>query len=188
MTVYSQRNNKLKPESACNVTAMCQALSILGYTFPKGKYEQEEDNLMDFLMTNERVQRAYKNNPLSSQFDPNEIHEILCYGTNLWMNKHVTAFRGSLSYKDITSNIDDGNCILLSGLFPTYNGRPINHIICCYKYDDDGIIIADSWGDYRTLYTEKHAQLNIHMSKHDFTTFLKPLEADIKWGDIVYGQ
>ena len=37
-SLYSQRNNELLPTSACNVTAMCQALHIGGYTFPKGKY------------------------------------------------------------------------------------------------------------------------------------------------------
>jgi hypothetical protein len=49
-TSYSQRNNLVKPFESCNVTSMVMALSYLGYAFPKGKYEQPEDNLRRFIL------------------------------------------------------------------------------------------------------------------------------------------
>ena len=55
---YSQRNNKIKPHESCNVTSMCMALDYLGYSFPKGGYEQPEDNLGRSLRPTAKTRRT----------------------------------------------------------------------------------------------------------------------------------
>jgi len=185
--LYSQRNNEILPPEACNVTAMCQALAICGYQFPKGDYRQEEDNLMYFILHDPRVRDFYvKYNQPS--YKPYELHEALCYATNLWMDKHVCAFRASIDFEKTISNIDHGNCILFGGRYPTYKGTLIDHITCCHGYAGDNIILADSWGNYQTLYAETRAQRSVLMPHEDFISYIKTPEVDVKWGDIVYAR
>lgn len=185
-SLYSQRNNELLPTSACNVTAMCQALHIGGYTFPKGKYAQEEDNLMYFILHDSRVQSFYKS--IGSTANPYEIHEVLCYATNLWMGRDVCDRIHNISQNKLIELNQQHCCVLLSGHYPSYTGRSIDHITCCHDVEHDGIRMTDSWGDYHTLYTEQHAQRNVFMSWDDFYEYIKPVKGAVKCGDVVYAR
>jgi uncharacterized protein YvpB len=102
---YSQRNNKIKPLESCNVTSMCMALDYLGYSFPKGEYEQPEDNLRAFIEANGK-------NP--------ENHYQLSEFTNKWMGREVTRFNTARKISDILTEILEGRPVVISGTFPGF--------------------------------------------------------------------
>ncbi len=185
---YSQRNNEIAPLEACPVTAMCQALAILGYTFPDGPYKQEEDNLAEFITKDKDCKVLYKNLDPNHEHKPYGIHRILCYGTDKWLNKHICRDKEVVSVTQIIENITKGNCVLLSGRFPTYRGTPINHIICCHGFNDDGLIISDSYGNYRNLYADKICGKNIVMPWKDVTEYIKPCNSPFKRCIVVEGK
>lgn len=143
---FSQRNNLLKPLSSCNVTSMVMALSYLGYEpdFPKGKYSQPEDNLMDFLTTNNIVQAKLKQfvraNAWAQGIPGEQIHDILSFATNCWLGKQVTEFKWALTVVGIINEIKAGRPVVISGTFP-WKGRPdlrpLGHIVCLVGYNEE---------------------------------------------------
>lgn len=59
---YTQRNNEIKPGSACNVTAMIMALSAAGWPVDRlsdSAHSQPEDALMFFLCNDRSVRDAW---------------------------------------------------------------------------------------------------------------------------------
>ena len=83
---YSQRNNVLKPEGACNVTAMVSALSAAGWPvekFSDEKYTQPEDALMHFILADPIIDREWHRIDPPSRYAPNEWHLLLAMGTNM---------------------------------------------------------------------------------------------------------
>lgn len=188
MDTYSQRNNQLSPLESCNVTAACQALHICGHKFPQGPYSQEEDSLLYFIRHDGDVQSYYKSTGFAQYYNPEEIHTVLIYAINKWIGKNVADTSASLSYDNIKGNIDAGNCVLLSGYFPTYKGININHIITCHGYYDDGLIISDSYGNYHDLYAGTRCTRNIQMPTKDFLEYIKPVQEKVKCGMVVYAH
>ena len=63
-TNYSQVNNVIEGNSACNVTSMVQALDYMGYKLPEDElfpqFKQTEDKLMYFCKTDKDVLNFYK--------------------------------------------------------------------------------------------------------------------------------
>jgi|LSQA01.1.fsa_nt_gi hypothetical protein len=153
---YSQRNNKLNigtknnpinAMSMCNTTSMCMALDYLGYTFTKeqlGKWDQPEDALGEFVCTNpevlsyyEKINKQWYNdwkNDKPNSYPPNEIHDVLSFGTNLWMQKQVTKFSLKVEIKKILENLTEGKPVLFSGAFQRPGKSPLNHIVCGVGY------------------------------------------------------
>ena len=138
---YTQNNNKIDPSNTCATTSMIQALDLSGYSslFPKGNYDQAEDNLTYFIRNDSRVLDYYKkidyynySNWITSPsgvnvYPPNEIHQVLSYGTNLWIGKQVTQFTTNFSINDIPSQILIKNRpLVMSGVF-----HKLNHVITC---------------------------------------------------------
>lgn len=185
---YSQRNNKINPFGTCATTAMCQALAILGYTFPPGPYEQEEDNLTDFILNDKDCKLLQKSLDPNYEYMPYSVHHILCYGTDKWLGKYICADKEIVSVTQIIENIKKGNCVLLSGRFPTYKGTSIDHIICCHGFNDDGLIISDSYGNYQNLYSDKISGKNIVMPWKDVTEYIKPCNSPFKRCIVVEGK
>lgn len=147
---YTQLNNKyvhlnesgkkdVSAISMCNVTSICQSLDYNGWSFPKGKFDQPEDNLAEFIMTNSEVLDFYKKNePYSYQewkaerpnsFSPVEIHSVLAFGVNKWLGKEVDTFELNANIWDITKEILNNRSCVISGAFPTENGGVLNHIV-----------------------------------------------------------
>ena len=58
--VFTQRNNALYPDETCWPTSVVQALHIRDVKMPEGKYEQPEDNLTHFCMTDKNVQHSWQ--------------------------------------------------------------------------------------------------------------------------------
>ena len=114
---YSQRNNQIDPMNSCATTSMIQALEIAGYSFPDilPNYRQPEDKLIYFIRHDKRVLAYWKSidpngyNAWASKtgcyFEPNEVHAVLSYGTNLFMGKTVTKFSTGVSLDSIVREI-----------------------------------------------------------------------------------
>lgn len=171
--VFTQRNNALHPDETCWPTSVVQALHIRDIKMPTGRYAQPEDNLTDFCMKDARVQNYYKKMDPSRDYKPWQVHDVLCFAVNLWLGHDVAArklFNGCVNLKQY---LDVGRCVVLSGRFPYYSGRPISHAICVCGYNDEGYIICDPWGDYRTLYGDKSTcGREIVMTYSDFTMYM----------------
>nr|DAT09733.1 MAG TPA: peptidase [Caudoviricetes sp.] len=198
---YSQRNNVLKPEGACNVTAMVSALSAAGWPvekFSDEKYKQPEDALMHFILADPVIDREWHRIDPPSRYAPNEWHPLLATGANMLLRKcrllapYETAvvFGENRSLADFTAAIDAGGAAVVSGLFETQAGRVIGHVVSLvgYKKDSTGklssFIIDDPWGDYRTKYANANGD-DIEMPVADFMRIMKPRNASHKFGHIV---
>lgn len=137
---YSQRNNELNPHGSCNVTSMVMALCYMGYTFPEGRYKQPEDNLYDFMLTNEQAKQVYesfcKGNQWARDIPPMQIHEVLSSCTNMWLGKQVTKFAWGCPIVDIINEIKNGRPVVLSGSFQRVGKPPLGHIVVMTGYDE----------------------------------------------------
>lgn len=211
---YSQRNNQLRPFISCNVTSMIAALDYAGYTFPTdAKYQQPEDSLLNFLLTNPEVDAEYARiypveykkyqvtgkDPKKST-PPNELHTILSSGTNLWMGKkrgEITRLRWDLSLREMLFEFINHRPIVVSGVF----GK-LHHIVCAVGFDTTqtnifkiekpeeidvdkvvSVIIEDPYGDYRTAYTDKNGK-DVRMPASDFSLFINVQGQPQKWGHL----
>ena len=198
---YSQRNNALKPEGACNVTAMVSALSAAGWPvekFSDETYKQPEDALMHFILADPVIDREWHRIDPPSRYAPNEWHPLLATGANMLLRKcrllapYETAviFGENRSLADFTAAIDAGGAAVVSGLFETQAGRVIGHVVSLVGYNKDSagklssFIIDDPWGDYRTKYANANGD-DIEMPVADFMRIMKPRNAAHKFGHIV---
>jgi hypothetical protein len=161
---------------------MVMALDYLGYQFPKGEFDQPEDNLRKFIETHGK-------NP--------EVHAELSEYTNKWMNREVTRFSTARKISDILAEILAGRPVVISGTFPGYPTKmpnPLGHIVCMVGAEwlgndwigpPDTIIWDDPYGN--TLDDWKGSGNDI---KVDFTTFIewiKPVgDPLIKWGHFFF--
>ena len=198
---YSQRNNALKPEGACNVTAMVSALAAAGWPvekFSDETYKQPEDALMHFILADPVIDREWHRIDPPSRYAPNEWHPLLATGANMLLRKcrllapYETAviFGENRSLADFTAAIDAGGAAVVSGLFETQAGRVIGHVVSLVGYNKDSagklssFIIDDPWGDYRTKYANANGD-DIEMPVADFMRIMKPRNAAHKFGHIV---
>ena len=107
---YTQRNNKIKPGSSCNVTSMVAALSAAGWPVEKmaSGGRQPEDELMRFILTDAACDRKWRMLDPQGRIPPNEWHAVLAYGTNrcfwdwdillaLWSGGRTPLWRKSIS-------------------------------------------------------------------------------------------
>lgn len=166
---YSQRNNQykhvsktangevvdVKASTTCNFTSIVQSLDYNGFIFPKGKYEQPEDNLTDFAMSSEKVDFYYKTHipvlykdykakkthkdpktgaVVIDYYTPNEVHSVIAYAVNLWLGCEVDTFKENTPIIDIVKEIIEERSCVISGVF---NG--LNHIVslvgCQWVFD-----------------------------------------------------
>jgi hypothetical protein len=179
---YTQRNNELHPMSACNVTAMINALVAAGWKLPETK-EQPEDALLAFIQTNEECEKLWiKNDPLK-QIPPNQWHNVLSLGVNLWLNLPIASINWKTNVVDIVEHLMIGGTCIASGLFPTTEGHFVAIVGTTYEPLDGSVsnfIIDDPWGDYRTNYKIKNGN-SIEMLFEDYEKIIKPIDKKEKW-------
>lgn len=195
---FTQRDNELTPNWACNTTSMCIGLHLAGWSFPTGPYSQPEDNLTYFCWNDERVLAYYEENypdlynawivdKYGSTTPPNEVHEVLDYATNLWIGKTCTYWNGETLINDIFSDLRKGLPVVASGLFGT-----LNHVVCLvgvkYILEDTSftnpqrIILDDPWGMTYQYDNYKYAGDNMEISYSKFISDIKPIgNNNIKW-------
>jgi hypothetical protein len=178
---FSQRNNKVMPLTACQVTSMIMGLSYLGWRFPKGEYGQPEDNL-----------RAY----FTEQGKNPEIHSDLAEYTNRWLGKTAVSFSTKRTLPMIVNEIMDGRPVVVSGQFPgfpTRRAQPLGHVVCLAGCEwlpansenpvagPDFFIIDDPYGN--TLNDWRGSGNDIRLDAETFYNWMKPEEdRGIKWG------
>jgi hypothetical protein len=178
---FSQRNNKIMPLVTCQVTSMVMGLSYIGWEFPKGEYEQPEDNLKAYFM-------AQGKNP--------EIHADLAEYTNRWLGKAAVSFSTKRTMPQIINEILEGRPVIMSGQFPGFPTRrtqPLGHIVCLVGCEwqpanagnpvasPDFFIIDDPYGD--TLNDWKGSGNDIRLDAGTFYNWMKPeKDQGIKWG------
>lgn len=176
----TQRNNKIvypDPEvypkaqyivnwkNTCNVTSMVMAGQYAGAKFPGGKYEQDEDNLAYFILTNKEILEKYKGSQpvlynawiktftgkatktdLNNAYPPTELHDYLSMGTNLFLGYKATQFSTNINFKKTLwdNMVNDNLPIVVS---TTFGG--MGHIVCVTgvqykKADFESIKAAES--------------------------------------------
>jgi hypothetical protein len=160
---------------------MVMGLSYLGWEFPKGKYEQPEDNLKAFFM-------EHGKNP--------EIHADLAEYTNQWLGKTAVSFSTKRTIPQIINEIIEYRPIIISGQFPgfpTRRSQPLGHVVCLVGCEwqpanagnpcasPDFFIIDDPYGD--TLNDWKGSGNDIRLDAEVFCNWMKPeKDRGIKWG------
>ena len=198
---YTQRNNKLKSNGACNVTAMIAALCAAGYaveTLANEQYAQPEDALMRFILSDRRVDKVWHEVDPAGRIPPNEWHPVLAYGTNLYLREcgllgekeNAVDWGEKRKVSEIVQVLKDGGAAVLSGVFVAQGKKTIGHVIAAvgYKSDNAGeithFIIDDSWGDYRTEYANQNGN-DIEMPFADFMRLCRSCNGDSKLAHLV---
>ena len=193
---YSQRNNELSPGSACNVTSMISGLVAAGWPeaeFPKGRYSQHEDNLLDFIRSSPQVQRRWDEIDPGHNTPPNQIHELLCLGANLWlepMNGPKIALRWDLRIGDVVAAIAKGGAVVMSGRFKDHKSGEIGHIVAVvgYQADDSGeithFILDDPWGDYESMYKAQRGD-DVFMPVGHWHSMIREQNKAVKFGHVI---
>lgn len=193
---YSQRNNALKPGTACNVTALvmaaCQA-GRLGEMVAcqdyhnskrmmdnKDPYKQPEDSIMSHLNMEKWRQHAMTQMRPQYYNRPEEVWSTLVAGFNEWFSgpiadgphggavQSIARIDWNCSRADLMVYIDKGYGVVASGSFPTTKG----HFVNIGGYTAHGIVINDSWGNYLTEYKDIHGY-GIEMPFSDYDRIIK---------------
>ena len=219
---YSQRNNKyihfnksglkdIYSGSVCNTTSICQALDYNGWKFPDlGKWNQPEDALSEFIATSEDVDLRYKTkmpalykeykeekmtNGKVDYYTPNEIHDLLAFGTNKWLGvTNAVTFKESSDIWDIIKELINGRACVISGKFVG-----LNHIVtlvgCAWNFKEipkislnklistiikerrmpSQFIIDDPYGDFHKNYKAGFSGNDIRLTIDEFYSMIKPL-------------
>jgi hypothetical protein len=196
---YSQRNNELSPESSCNVTSYINALVCAGFSpdkFPQHKkFPQPEDRLMDFLKSDKSVQDKYRQNPLSKDYPPNEIHEVLCYGVNQWLkgSLKLPCLFTTATPSAMVEHLRKRGALIVSGNMTFSSGKQYGHmfsIVGC-RYDEAEMantlefFIVDPYGSWVDSYLKGSDGYDVKMHLRDALKLLKPLDKTNKYVHII---
>ena len=187
---YTQRNNKIKPGSSCNVTSMVAALSAAGWPVEKmaSGGRQPEDELMRFIMTDASCDRKWRMLDPQGKIPPNEWHAVLAYGTNRWLlglgySSGIVEWKENATLEEIRQQVDKGGSAVVSGQFP-YQGGKLDHVVAVVGHDAAGFIIDDPWGDWHDGYITTKGD-DISLSQSEALQMLKPLGSGKKWAHLV---
>jgi hypothetical protein len=167
---------------------MVSALVAAGCPLPAGKFDQPEDNLLNFIRESPDVQKRWDKIDPKHTIPPNQWHELLCLGTNLWLGSKKIKLYWNLLLSDIIKALDTGGAVVMSGKFRTANSE-IGHIVSVVGYQSEGaavthLILDDTWGDYRTLYRNQNGN-DVVMTVSDYMALIRPNDESRKWGHIV---
>ena len=187
---YTQRNNKIKPGTSCNVTSMVAALSAAGWPVEKmaSGGRQPEDELMRFVMTDAACDRKWRMLDPQGKIPPNEWHAVLAYGTNRWLfglgyPSNIVSWKEGATLAEIQEQINRGGAVVASGRFPC-QGTELDHMVAIVGIDEADLIIDDPWGDWRDGYATVKGD-DIPLSHSQAAQMLKPLGSVKKWAHLV---
>ena len=212
-------------KNMCNVTSYRMALEYAGYNFPVGRFKQPEDNLGEFILTSKDVMAKYakecpamyksflraldgqcSTQELENMYFPNELHDYLCYGANLWIGTNAAKFSTSINFKKALWRymVEDNLPMVISTKFGGFG-----HIVCVTgvqynKADYEtgkafrgvnkedwpeitpiSIIIDDPWGKYNprtNKYDAPNGGNDIIVPWDRVVSTVKPCNSDtVKW-------
>lgn len=184
---YTQRNNKINPSGACNVTAMINALSSSGWPVEELTEEgvQPEDSLLRFIITDPVCEIEWKKLDPSGKYPPNEWHSILARGVNRWIARIekfknagiVARFTENANAGMIADHIECGGNVVVSGVFQK-SGSVLNHVFALVGLTRaeggvlNGFTCDDSWGNFKTNFLN-HDGNDVDMSLEEFNRIAK---------------
>ncbi len=164
---FSQRNNKKRPGSACNVTAATQACALTGNEFNHPDGIQPEDYLMSILESGEAKRKLNSIFPWA-KFNPWNTSHVIAWAVNKAVGKTICEVK-KITLQEMLYHILVGGAIVVGGKF-TRSGHfitvvgwgsdqfsPITQINKPTDIDINlvtDIIIDDPWGDYTTGYRD----------------------------------
>jgi hypothetical protein len=139
---YCQTNNLYKGNSACQSTAIIQALDILGYkSFFRTDFMQPEDSLKHFIDTDTEVLSLYKRSHGTTDIPPSEWADCIEFGTNKWIGKKVTTFISLLPFDRIISEIKSNRPVVVSMRYENIPG----HYVTVAGFDKDILFLLDPY-------------------------------------------
>lgn len=157
----SQRDNKINPSIACNVTSTQMFMQSLTST------PATDDELMRYCNSKEMVEWSKKNVgswtlDFAKNGKLNQVHSVLAKAVYDLTGIACRATSG-LTIDNIKSHIDKGYPVVLGGLFiKLKNGKLGGHMVTCIGYNQDGLIINDPWGDWNTNYEDHNGEKRIY--------------------------
>jgi len=177
----TQCDNKLRPSGTCGPTGAANAL--LASDIPLDRFPanmQPEDYITSILQTNEAYERLKKQDP-GAKYNPWNTSYLIAWAVNKAVGKQVCKVE-TLGIADMIFHlVKEESAIVAGGRFTA-----AGHFICIVGFETDqddilgiesshdvdlkqlkGIIIDDSWGDYRTHY-KKHNGNDVLMPLADF--------------------
>jgi hypothetical protein len=191
---YSQRNNRIRPHSACVPTSLIMKLEYDKIPFPRSS-NQPEDDLVHFIDTDPRVRNFYANHAESwirkefaSKKPANEIHPVMAYGISLWCGTPIE-FVWDMYLQDFVDGLDRGESFVISGDFPFERSDgieiEIGHAVCLVGYQKafgriNNFIIDDPYGNYHTKYQSSKGD-DILLPVADFNKLIKNRNKHHKW-------
>lgn len=184
---YSQRNNRIDPMNACQVTSLVMAASYVPrvweafirspYFSAYREYDQPED----------RFHKAM----LDWGMDP-EVHGSLMSAFNRWVGSPLDFFSTMVSLGQVLDELQKGLPVVMSGTFPGHPARmekPYGHVVCLVgaEWDSDGPsglpdrwIVDDPYGN--TMDNWKGSGNDVPIPHHLFNAWMKACgDADCKW-------
>jgi hypothetical protein len=172
---------------------MVSGLVSASWPLPAGKNKQPEDNLLEFIRSNPVVQKQWDLIDPQHKTPPNQWHELLCLGTNLWVERLYgpkIELLWQLSIGDIKEIIAKGGAVVVSGRFQDERSGEIGHIVPVVGYQTDDmdrvthLILDDPWGDYETKYKIQRGD-DIFMPVTDWLSMIREQNKQFKFGHVI---
>jgi hypothetical protein len=175
---YSQRNNKKRPASACNVTSATQACAITDNKFWHPQEVQPEDYLMELLESREAWNLLNTIFP-GAIINPWNTSHCIAWAVNNAVGKRICRVE-TVTLREMLHHLILGGAVVVGGKF-TRSG----HFVCLVGFEtsqdvydlnnaDDiniseiqRIIIDDPWGDYTRNY-QNHNGNDVFMPLDEF--------------------
>ena len=149
---YSQRDNRYKPNSTCNVTALAIVLAYYGVK-PKNPKQQLEDELFKRLNQDDALRIFRARFGHLQDYNPWNVHGML-----VWLAEQYgfrDHFATNLSEEYVFEQLDKGIPLMLSGYFTSFG-----HILVAIGYHGSDLIVHDPYGDWSLGYRSKHNGAN----------------------------
>ncbi len=182
----SQRDNKLFASSACMPTARVMFYKGNGFVINNPTDMADDDYITSLLNTEEAKEFCLKKYPWSKGIPPREVHGMYnSYVDEKVIGKRVSDFKTDMTYSDFVNLIVfKKQVIMTSGVFTSAGIFGHAYCIIGFNHEMDELIIADPWGDYRTLFKDERGY-GILMSYGDFIRHNRVPNEMNKWGHIV---
>lgn len=184
---YNQRNNEIDGENVCGPTNCVQAYAVTNYseTFPKGAYNQPEDNFTKFMRDRFMALLGSQYGIDTSKIPANEYLKLLTIGFNLWMSK----LQGDYFYPVCVSRdftVDELEQFILKGeavVCSIADGKVTGHFVTVVGVDNDNFYVYDTYGDNISILKsfEKVGKAN-KVPKDKLWSMMKCHDSERKYG------
>lgn len=187
---HTQRNNRIVPHKACNVTSKAMWYKYNGFriTPPKGK--QPEDWFAELLDSDRAHRYMAAHFPWAvGEFPPREVHGMLVWLDGEIMERTVSRFDNAYPVRSHLWRLLQGEVLIWSGLFC----ERLHHVVCGVGFETDqtdvedaedpddidlnrvtAFIMDDPYGNWRTDYRD-HRGDDIRMPVEVWGDTMKPL-------------